>query len=141
MTTPSHILGKPVQKPSEADLARVNDWLHLALEAGKSVGWDWDLKSGRDSWFGDLETMFGISSRIYVGHVEDFRRRVYPDDRTVVWKAVQDAMQSHSPYTAEFRILRTDGVIRWVSAKGKFYYSSDGEPERMLGIAVDITER
>ena len=50
-------------------------------------------------------------------------------------------MQSHQPYAAEFRVLRPDGSARWVAAKGKFYYSREGDPERMLGMAVDITER
>ena len=118
-----------------------NDRLRLAMESGKSVGWDWDVKSGRDAWFGDLQTMFGIPSDTYVGHVEDFRRRVHPDDRGQVWKAVSDAMQSHQPYVAEFRILWPDGTVRWAAANGRFYYSRHGHPERMLGVAVDITER
>ena len=42
---------------------------------------------------------------------------------------------------AEFRIVRSNGTVRWVAAKGQFYYSPDGDPQRMLGIAVDITER
>jgi PAS domain S-box-containing protein len=111
------------------------------MAAGKSVGWDWDVKTGRDCWFGDLPTIFGISSNIYEGHVDDFRRRVHPHDRELVWKAVKDSMQSGKLYRAEFRIIRPDDGIRWVTAQGKFYYSSDGQPERMLGIAVDISER
>jgi PAS domain S-box-containing protein len=117
------------------------DRLRLAMESGKSVGWDWDIKSGQDIWFGDLKTMFGVASDNYVGRVEDFRRRVHPEDRGQVWKAVNDAMQSHQPYAAEFRILWPDGTVRWVTAKGKFYYSKDGGAERMLGIATDITDR
>jgi PAS domain S-box-containing protein len=117
------------------------DRLRLAMESGKSVGWDWDVKSGQDVWFGDLQTMFGITSDNYVGRVEDFRRRVHPEDRGQVWKAVNDAMQGHHPYAAEFRILWPDGTVRWVAAKGKFYYSRDGEAERMLGMAADITDR
>jgi PAS domain S-box-containing protein len=122
-------------------LATANDWLHLALEAGKSVGWDWDVKSGSDSWFGDLQTMFGIPGKTYSGKVEDFRQRVHPDDRGLVWKAVQHAMQTQQLYVAQFRVLWPDGTVRWVAAQGKFYYSSNGEPERMMGIAQDITER
>jgi PAS domain S-box-containing protein len=125
----------------EEELAVANDRLRLAMAAGKSVGWDWDVKSGRDCWFGDLPTIFGISSNIHEGHVDDFRRRVHPNDRELVWKAVKDSMQSGKLYRAEFRIIRPDDGIRWVTAQGKFYYSSDGQPERMLGIAVDITER
>lgn len=123
-----------------ADAGSANDRLRLAMESAKSVGWDWDVKSGRDFWFGDLQTMFGIASDTYSGHVEDFRRRVHQDDRGWVWKAVHDAMQTRGPYAAEFRVVREDGSVRWIAARGKFSYTNDGEPERMLGMATDITE-
>jgi PAS domain S-box-containing protein len=125
----------------ETDLAVTYDRLRLAVEAGKSVGWDWDIKSGRDQWFGDLRTMFGIPADNYSGHVEDFRRSIHPEDRELVWKAVADARQSRKPYIAEFRVVRADGTVRWIAAKGKFYYAPNGDPQRMLGMAVDITDR
>lgn len=124
-----------------AHVGLANDRLRMAMEAARSVGWDWDVKSGRDVWFGDLKTMFGIPSTSYVGRVEDFRRRVHPDDRGQVWKAVNDAMRGHQPYTAEFRVVWDDGTARWVAARGRFYYSPDGEAVRMLGMAVDVTDR
>lgn len=128
-------------KRAESQLAMTFDRLRLAVEAGKSVGWDWDIKSGRDRWFGDLETVFGIPSDKYSGHVDDFRRKVHPDDRELVWQAVADARQNRKPYAAEFRVVRTDGTVRWITARGKFYYAHNGDPERMLGMAVDITDR
>jgi PAS domain S-box-containing protein len=128
-------------KLAKQELATANERLHLAMDAGKTVGWDWDIKSGMDAWFGDLQTIFGIPSKTYFGHVEDFRRRVHPDDRALVWQAVKHAMDNQAPYVAEFRIIRADGVIRWVAAQGNFYYLSNGEAERMMGIAVDITDR
>jgi PAS domain S-box-containing protein len=118
-----------------------NNRLRLAMESGKTVGWDWDIKSGRDTWFGDLKSMFGILSDTFVGRVEDFHRRIHPQDREGVAKAVKDAMNGHQPYAAEFRILWPDGTVRWVAAKGTFYYTTNGDPERMLGMAADITER
>jgi len=129
------------RKLAEIELALANDRLNLAMKSATSVVWDWDVESGRDSWFGDLQTMFGLSSSTHVGHVEDFRRRVHPEDRERVWQAVKDAMQNQKAYTAEFRVVRPDGTLRWVAAQGKFYYFPDGKPERMLGISVDITER
>jgi PAS domain S-box-containing protein len=129
------------RKLAETELALANDRLRLAMESGKSVAWDWDIKSGRDSWFGDLRTVFGIPSDSYIGHVEDFRQRVHPEDQDKVWNASNDAMKGHKPYTVEFRILWPDGTVRWVEATGKFYYSPDGEAVRMLGMDVDITER
>jgi PAS domain S-box-containing protein len=122
-------------------LGFTNRRLRLAMKSGKTVAWDWDLKSGRDSWFGDLQTQFGIPCDTYVGRVEDFHRRVHPQDRELIARAVKEAMQSRKPYSAEFRILQPDGTVRWVSAEGEFSFAANGEPERMLGISVDITQR
>ena len=126
---------------TESELKLSNDRLHQAVEAGKCVGWDWDVKTGCDRWFGDLRTMFGIQSDTYYGDVEEFRHRIYPEDQALVWKAVADARQKREPFTAEFRVLHLDGTVRWVTEGGQFYYSANGDAVRMLGMAVDITER
>jgi PAS domain S-box-containing protein len=123
------------------ELATANTLLHLTLEAGKAVGWNWDVTTGRDCWFGDLQTMFGTPSMTFSWHGEDVRRHLHPEDRERVWNAVKDAMDGHTPCAAEFRVVQEDGTVRWVMAQGQFYYSHDGAPQRMLGVAVDITER
>jgi PAS domain S-box-containing protein len=118
-----------------------NDRLRLAMEASASAGWDFDIKSGRDVWFGDLQTIFGIASDAYVTTREDFIRYLHPDDRTRVSEAIADARQNRKLYAAEFRIVKPDGTVRWLAARGKFYYARNGNPERMLGVSLDITER
>ncbi len=129
------------RRMTESELKLSNDRLRHAVEAGKCVGWDWDVKTGRDCWFGDLHTMFGIQSDTHYGHVEEFRRRIYPEDQELVWKAAIDARESREPFIAEFRVLRLDGTVRWVTERGQFYYAPNGDAVRMLGMAVDITER
>jgi PAS domain S-box-containing protein len=124
-----------------AQLSLTNDRLHLAMEAGQSVAWEWDLKTGLNSLFGDLENMFGIPSDTLVGRDEDFYRCVHPEDRQMVAKANAEARQSGKPYAAEFRVVRPDGTVRWAAATGRYYYGSNGEARRMLGTAVDLTER
>jgi PAS domain S-box-containing protein len=124
-----------------SQLSQANDRLHLAVEAGKSVGWEWDLKTGRLSWFGDLQPIFGIPFDTFIGRDEDFYRYVHPEDRQMVARANSEARQSRKPYAAEFRVVRLDGTVRWVAATGQFYYLANGDPERMLGMAVDVTER
>jgi PAS domain S-box-containing protein len=125
----------------EAELAITNERLRLAVTAGKAVGWDWEIRSGRDRWFGDLQTMFGIPSDTHSEHIEEFRRRIHPEDRKLVWEAVANAIRDHKPYISEFRVVRPDGTVRWITANGTFYYTVNGRAKRMLGIAVDITER
>jgi PAS domain S-box-containing protein len=124
-----------------ADVGLANDRLRLAMESGKSVGWDWDFKNGEGSWFGGLPGFFGIQSSTYTGMDEDFYRFVHPDDRKQFANGVNDSIQRHEPYAGEFRVVRSDGTLRYVAATGKCYYSSDGQPERMSGVALDITDR
>ena len=123
---------------SEARLA--NDRLRLAMESGKAVAWDWDLKTGRDVWVGDLKTLFGLPATLYEGRVEDFRNRVHPDDRELVWRAVGHARKERTLYRATFRVVWPDGTVRLASATGQFYYAANGDAVRMLGIAHDVTE-
>ena len=129
------------RRKTETELGITNDRLRQAMEAGKCVGWDWDVRTGRDRWFGDLQIIFGIQSDSYSGRVEDFHRLVHPEDKALVANAVADARRSRKPYAAEFRVVRPDGNVRWITGRGQFYYDANGEAARMLGMAVDITER
>ena len=125
----------------ERELAVTNDRLRLAVEAGGSVAWDWDLASGRGRRFGDLQTIYGIPTSTYSGEIEDFRHHIHPADQAIVASALEDARQNRKPYAAEFRVVRNDGSVRWITARGKYYYADHGNAIRMLGMAVDITER
>ena len=129
------------RRNAEIERSMALDRLRLAVEAGKAVGWDWDVKTGRDRWFGDLQTMFGISSDNYTSNVEDFRQRIHPEDRERVWQMVAAARKTREPYAAEFRVIRTDGAVRFVTARGRFYYAPNGEAHRMVGMSLDITDR
>lgn len=129
------------RRKTEGELVRSNEQLRLALEAGKCVAWDLDLNSGRTRWFGDLRTMFGMNSETFEGQVEDFYRNVHPEDRARVKEAISKSRQKHEPYYAEFRLLLPNGTIRWVDDRGAHEYASNGEPKRIVGMAVDITER
>ena len=123
------------------DLASTNDRLRLAMESGKSVGWEFELASGQNRWFGDLRTMFGIPSNAFLAEIGDFSRFVHPEDRERVSKAIDQARQNREPYNEEFRVVRSDGATRCVVSRGEFEYSPNGEARMMRGMAVDITER
>ena len=125
-----------------ARLSSANGRLHLAMAFGKAVGWEWDIKSKRLTWFGDLKTNFGIDSDTHVASADEFfQRYIHEQDRERVSDAVQEARRDHGLYEGEFRVVWPDGTTRCVTAKGEFQYSAKGEPERMLGMAVDITEQ
>ena len=129
------------RRRTENELALMYDRFRMAVEAGRSVGWDADYRKGRNRWFGDLQTMFGIQGDNHNGHLRDFHSHIHPEDLGAFETAIAEARDKRGPYAGEFRIVRKDGDLRWISAKGKFYFTPNGEPERMLGMATDITER
>ena len=44
-------------------------------------------------------------------------------------------------YNVEYRITRVGGEVRWVETRCFIAYASDGHPQRVLGVSIDITER
>jgi PAS domain S-box-containing protein len=124
---------------SEVRFAR--ERLRLSMAVGHSAIWDLNVKTGQELWFGDLETLFGIPSDSLSAPGEDFYRYLHPADRQHVSQTVSEAREKRSPYTVEFRSIHSDGTVRWISAAGKFQYTKQGDPVRMLGITVDITDR
>ncbi len=43
------------------------------------------------------------------------------------------------PSPVEYRIVRADGNVRWVTSRGKVFYDGDGKPIRVIGAVMDIT--
>jgi PAS domain S-box-containing protein len=132
------LLDRHKNKAAEAQLILLSQRLRLAIQTGKSVGWDWDIASGRYFWFGDLRSFFGIPSDTY--STQEFFNDVHPEDRQRLADALSDAKQNHKLYSTEFRISSPERPTRWVSSRGEFQYAPDGTATRMLGLAVDITE-
>jgi formate hydrogenlyase transcriptional activator len=72
---------------------------------------------------------------------ESLFQRIHPEDRDRVKQAVQQAVQAGEFLRSEYRIVLPDGNIRWMIARGQRYLTSTGEPVRMVGVSLDITER
>jgi formate hydrogenlyase transcriptional activator len=66
---------------------------------------------------------------------------IHPEDRERVHRAVQQAIQSGENLHSDYRIVQPDGSIRWIVARGRRYLKSTGEPDRIMGVSLDITER
>jgi PAS domain S-box-containing protein len=66
---------------------------------------------------------------------------IYPEDRTTVKLAIREALRPGGDFDAEFRIRRQDGQLRWLLSQGRTHYDSAGQPFRMIGLTLDITER
>lgn len=65
---------------------------------------------------------------------------IHPDDLKIREQAYGKAYQNGGLLTYEARIIRKDGTIRWVRAKGRIFFNEKGEAVKSMGVAQDITE-
>jgi PAS domain S-box-containing protein len=129
------------RKFAEEKLAATNERLHLAIEAGSVGGFDYDLRTGKNVWFGKAHTLLGMSPDETSGSLQEFWDRVHKDDRKHLQRAIQGASETNEGFNEEFRVVWRDGTTHWLRSRGRYCYAANGERQRMVGISVDITER
>ncbi|WP_164519719.1 SpoIIE family protein phosphatase [Nocardioides ferulae] len=111
----------------------------LAVDAAEVGAFDWDLTTGSLLWDDRLLEIFGTDRSRFSGNIEAFYELVHPEDLPRVIAAAQQAVSTCGDYTAEYRVLRPDGSMRWVAARGRGLPGPDGKAVRLLGAAYDTT--
>src|SRR5215468_3937179 len=67
---------------------------------------------------------------------------VHPEDVERVRLARSEAFRERwSEYSAEYRIIRPGGEIRWVEIRCFITYAGNGHPKRVVGVSTDVTDR
>lgn len=118
---------------SEADLEE-------AQEVARLGSWSWDVKENRITWSEQLFHIYGIDPGDSPGDYGTFMSYVHEDDRQGLNDAVQRALDENAPFSFDHRVALPGGETRCVQARGRVEVV-DGEPLRMVGTALDITER
>jgi PAS domain S-box-containing protein len=115
--------------------------LNVALEASSIGTWERDLRTGAIDWDERCAALFGLEGPARFESEDSMESRfVHRDDAPGLQAAMQRAMQQHGQFTAEFRALTTDGSVRWMVARGRMVTDSRGEPVRLLGTILDVTD-
>src|ERR1700746_1818040 len=133
--------GEEARRLAEQEFAKANERLQLAMEAGAAGGWDYDLKTGQDVWFGAAHAQLGMTRDETLGSPKEFWDRVHEDDRERLEHALQVAKEKHEDFGEDVRVVWRDGTTHWLRSRGRFHYAANGEPERSVGISLDITQR
>ena len=103
--------------------------------------WDWDIPNNVVVWSDRIYEFHGVERGSFGGTVEDFAGLIHREDREWVNSALTRALEAHEPYKVEFRTIRSDGEIRWLSTSARVLYDDAGSPVRMFGAVLDTTER
>ena len=113
----------------------------LALDSSGDGVWDWDLRSGRETYSQRFYELHGYSPGDIGLHVEAFDRLTHPDDRARMLVDREAHLEGRTPrYVNQHRVRAKDGSWRWVLSRGLVIERDDaGRPLRMIGTHADIS--
>jgi diguanylate cyclase (GGDEF)-like protein/PAS domain S-box-containing protein len=123
-----------VVRKSEARLTETQRLAHLG-------GWEWDIVTDEISWSDEVYRIYGLTPQSFVPSYERFMSIVHPDDRGLVARTIDQALEGSEPYDIEHRVVRPDGEVRVVHRRAEVVRGDSDEPLRMIGTVHDITER
>jgi PAS domain S-box-containing protein len=115
--------------------------LDVALEASSVGIWEVDLVRKVIDWDQRCAAIFGLEGAVTIPMDRLFDEHVHPDDKESAQAAMQAAIEARAQYTVELRIRGAgDDELRWTVSRGRVLVDSAGEPVRILGTVLDVTE-
>ncbi|MGO4572134.1 HWE histidine kinase domain-containing protein [Microvirga sp. 2TAF3] len=114
--------------------------LQIAQDVAGLGIWDWDHLTGKISWSPQMFRLTGLDPE--ANDANPFLiwlHLIHPDDRAQMENEVRRFSRTLEPLTAEYRIVREDGSVRWLLMRGQSLPDSDAKPVRTVIVNLDIT--
>ena len=125
-----------------ADLNESERRLKSALNAAEMGVWEWNVPAARVTWVGNVAAIFGLAPGEFGGDLETLLNFTYPDDRDKINHVIDSIVHGAAAgLHFEYRIVRPDGIIRWIEGSGQAERDAAGKPLTVTGTVVDITAR
>ena len=115
--------------------------LSLAYQASRMGTFELNLQTGVNTWSRQLEEMYGLSPGSFPQTQPAWEDLVYPDDRSKALVMARRAIETGAQAEGEWRVRWPDGSIHWIFGRIQVFKDEAGQPARMSGINIDITER
>ncbi|WP_019500027.1 PAS domain-containing protein [Pseudanabaena sp. PCC 6802] len=130
------------RKQIEESLRESDERWHLALRGNNDGIWDWNVKTNEVFFSERWKEMLGYEDCEIANHLDEWAKRVHPDDLGWVMQAVQDHFAKKTPYySTEHRVLCKDGTYKWILDRGQALWDEAGNVVRMAGSHTDISDR
>jgi len=129
------------RKLAEEVLRTSEERLRMGQWAAHIGTFDLNIRTGVDIWTPETEALYGLPPGGFGGTLTAFENLIHPDDRERVIELTHELMRTGQPAEGEWRVVWPDGSVHWIAGRGQVFMDESGEPSRMLGVNMDITER
>ncbi|MBL1176620.1 PAS domain S-box protein [Pantanalinema sp. GBBB05] len=128
-------------KQAEAQVRSSETALLEAQRIAHIGNWEFDAISQTITWSDELYRMFGMEPSQSEPTYIEYLQKIHPDDREVLQHYVIEAITHGTPYTIDYCAILPDGSIRYHEGRGEAEQNAQGQVIRLLGTALDITDR
>ena len=129
------------RKRAEENLQGALQRQNEAVRAGNVGLWDWNPENDEVHYSTEWKRQIGYEDGEIDNDVTEWLSRVHPDDLEPTIAIIRNTLVEDSPRQAEFRFRHKDGSYRWILARASTLQDKFGNPTRLFGSNIDITER
>jgi PAS domain S-box-containing protein len=126
---------------AQATLAEIEARVRESEALAHVGGWLWDVRTDVVQWSDELHRIHGIDPLEFEGTLAAHLAAVHEDDRAQVGAAMGIAVTGSHSFDLEYRVVRTDGEIRWLHARAHPTMGLSGTAIGLRGIGQDVTDR
>ncbi len=129
------------RKQAEAALRESEAQLRLAMEAAQMGMWYWEADTDRFTYSGGLSVLFGLPADSPALDYRELQRRLHEEDRELFAATLRHAIRDGADFQVDYRVVWPDGSIHWIANRGQVHRGGDGRAQRVIGVAMDLTDR
>ncbi len=124
-----------------AALAASEERFQLAVSGATAGLWDWNPQTGDVYFSAHFKGIMGYADHEMANESRTHLEAIHPDDFGRVTQKLNAHLRERRPYDVEYRLRTKSGGYRWVQSRGQALWNEAGEPYRMVGWIMDITDR
>lgn len=129
------------QKLYELELIHQKDLLSEAQEIAKLGSYEWFPETNKVVWSEQFYKILELDPNQHKDGINNIFDFIHPEDKALVETVTAQAIKEKRAIPVEYRILTTNGSLKYVRGEGTSELDEDGNLARMYGTIQDITER
>jgi PAS domain S-box-containing protein len=128
------------RRRAEEKLRESEEHLAEAQRISHTGSWTWNVSSGELSWSQEHFRLFGLDPALVKPTEENTQRLIHPEDLPYVHQVLDRAVRQGSDFESDYRIVRSDGSIRYLRRIGYPVFNKSGDLT-FVGTVMDVTDR
>ncbi|MGQ4646226.1 AAA family ATPase [Lyngbya aestuarii] len=137
------LLSQEIEERQQVEnaLRQSEEQRRLKMDFSHIGSWNWNILEDTVDWDDNHFRLLGFAPGEVESSYQAWRDRVHLEDIDRVEQTIEAALAVRTDYEAEYRVVYPDGSTHWLVSRGRGIYNKAGQPVRMLGVILDISEQ